>query len=62
LVGFGTGFIIYLISYLAPDPIAECPDPDKPGFFKICCEPGACSLLKQGKEARVYFDIDSWSK
>ena len=38
LLSVGTGFILYLAAYLAPDPLPECADLSNPGVYKICLE------------------------
>ena len=51
-----------MISYLAPDPIAECADQTMPGIYRYCTESEACNLIKTGGHAKIYFDTDGWSK
>ena len=60
LLSVGTGFILYLASYLAPDPLPECADLSNPGVYNICLESEACALLHQGKNAKLSVMSGSW--
>ena len=57
----GIGFIVYLTAYLTPDPIPECADLSNPGVYKLCLESEACSLLRQGKDAKLSVISGSWT-
>ena len=57
----GTGFVVCLPSYLAPDPIPECADLSNPGVYKLCLESEACALLRQGKDAKLRLVSGSWT-
>ena len=61
VVLFAGGFPIYLVSYLSPDPIAECPTDDSGASFGLCTEKEACDLRDAGKPHKLYFKGDSWS-
>ena len=60
LLAVGTGFVLYLTAYLAPDPIPECADFSNPGVYKICSESEACTLMGQGKAAKLTVMSGSW--
>ena len=62
IICFGTGFMVYLISYVITSPLAECPDLRYSTGYRFCSEQEACDLISQGKPAKVYFTTDGWSK
>lgn len=61
LMAISAGFAMILVSYAAPEPSFQCPDPNDPHLYTDCLEDKACKLIEQGGKAKVIFPPDSWT-
>ena len=57
-----TAYLVYLMSYVSPEPFAECESTTQPGVFETCTEQEACDLRGSSRQSKIYFDIDCWPK
>ena len=55
------GFVGYLGSYLAADPITKCQDSDM--IYRECSEKQACELMNDPiRPSKIHFETEGWSK